>query len=70
MRGAFALETPVPRAADLPTPEERRDALEPACRAARFKYAEERIRKIVDGAPELTDEQLRKLAVLLSPPPR
>jgi hypothetical protein len=40
-------------------------ALEDARRLSRFKAAEERIRKIVDGAPKLTDEQLSKLAVLL-----
>jgi hypothetical protein len=46
-------------------PEEMSAALEDARRASRFKAAEERIRKIVDGAPKLTDEQLSKLAVLL-----
>ena len=39
--------------------------LEDARRNARFTYAERRIRKIVDGAPPLTDEQRSKLAVLL-----
>jgi hypothetical protein len=43
----------------------RTDPTEPARRAARFKFAEARIKKIVDGMPPLTDEQLSKLAVLL-----
>jgi hypothetical protein len=41
------------------------DPTENARRAARFKFAQDRIRKIVDGMPPLTDEQLAKLAVLL-----
>jgi hypothetical protein len=61
-------EHPVPNAASLSTVDERRDATEDARRAARYKAAEARIRKIVDGAPEFTDEQLRQLAVLLAPP--
>jgi hypothetical protein len=40
-------------------------ATEPARRAARFKFAQDRIRKIVDGMPPLTEEQLSSLAVLL-----
>lgn len=47
--------------------EEMSAALEDARRQSRFKAAEERIRRIVDGAPALTDEQLSKLAVLLQP---
>jgi hypothetical protein len=43
----------------------RTDPTEPARRAARYKFAQDRIRKIVDGMPPLTDEQLSKLAVLL-----
>jgi hypothetical protein len=62
------LEPSVTRAADLPTVKERRDATEDARRAARFKAAEARIKKIVDGAPELTEEQLRQLSILLTPP--
>lgn len=38
-----------------------------ARRAWRFKAAEERIRRIVDGMPPLTDEQREKLALLLHP---
>jgi hypothetical protein len=41
------------------------DPTEAARRAARFKAAENRIQKIVDGLPPLTNEQLSKLAVLL-----
>jgi hypothetical protein len=47
--------------------EDRAAATEPARRAARFKFAQERIKRIVDGMPPLTDEQLSKLAVLLRP---
>ena len=45
--------------------EEMSAALEDARRQARFKAAEERIKRIVDGAPPLTEDQLSKLAVLL-----
>lgn len=45
--------------------EERRRQTLKGRRAARYKFAEERIKKIVDGMPPLTDEQLSKLAVLL-----
>lgn len=41
--------------------------LEDARRNARYTYAQRRIKKIVDGMPPLTDEQLTKLAVLLQP---
>jgi hypothetical protein len=43
------------------------DPTENARRAARFKFAQDRIKRIVDGMPPLTDEQLSKLAVLLRP---
>jgi hypothetical protein len=36
-----------------------------ARRESRYKFAEARIRKIVDGAPPLTAEQRDKLATLL-----
>ena len=49
------------------TAEEWRDSTEDARRLARYKFAEDRIRRIVDGMPPLTDEQLTKLAVLLQP---
>ncbi len=57
----------MPRISDLPTREERSDALINARRAARYKFAEDRIRKIVDGAPPLTAEQLDRLAAILRP---
>ena len=49
------------------TAEQWRDHTEDARRNARYRFAEDRIRKIVDGLPALTDDQLAKLAVLLSP---
>jgi hypothetical protein len=55
----------MPRVADLPTHQERSQATLPARREARFRYAQERIRKIVEGAPPLTQEQRDKLAALL-----
>jgi hypothetical protein len=55
----------MPRVADLGTPQERREATEPARRAARFKFAEDRIRKIVGGWPPLTANQRDRLAILL-----
>jgi hypothetical protein len=57
----------MPKPRDEWTAEEWRDATTEARRNARFKYAEDRIRKIVDGMPPLTDDQLAKLAVLLHP---
>jgi len=42
-----------------------REHTEAARRSSRFKFAEERIRKIVAGWPPLTGEQLEGLAVLL-----
>lgn len=39
--------------------------LEDARRAARFTYAQRRIRKIVDGEPSLTTGQRSELAALL-----
>lgn len=55
----------MPRVADLPTAAERLAATEAARRASRFKFAEDRIRKIVDAAPPLTAEQRDRLALLL-----
>ncbi len=49
------------------TEEQRRQQTLEARRAARARFAEDRIRKIVDGAPRLTDEQIAKLRVLLAP---
>jgi hypothetical protein len=55
----------VPRVADLPTPEERREATEPARLAARFRYAQDRARRIVAAWPPLTPEQKAELAVII-----
>lgn len=55
----------MPSIADLPTVEERREATEGARREARFRFAQDRIRKIVDGAPPLTETQRARLAALL-----
>jgi hypothetical protein len=49
------------------TPEQIAEATEDARRASRFKFAEDRIRKIVDAAPPLTPEQRERLALLLHP---
>ena len=49
------------------TVEELRASTENARRQARFVAAEERIRRIVAGAPELTQEQKDRLAALLRP---
>jgi hypothetical protein len=46
-------------------PFDRAAHLERCRREHRFRAAEERIRKIVDGAPPLTAEQRDKLALLL-----
>jgi hypothetical protein len=58
----------VPKVQDLPTPEERREATEPARRAARFRFAKRRIEQIVSTAPELTPEQFAELRSLLPAP--
>jgi hypothetical protein len=58
----------VPKVQDLPTPQERREATEPARLASRFRYAQDRVRKIVDAAPPLTAEQRSRLAVILLAP--
>jgi hypothetical protein len=47
------------------TDEQRRQQTLEARRQSRYKYATDRIKRIVDGMPPLTDEQLSKLAVLL-----
>jgi len=57
----------VPHVRDLPTHEERVAFTEDARREARFKHAEARVRKIVDGAPKLSDAQRSRLASLLAP---
>jgi hypothetical protein len=45
--------------------EQWRERTENARREARYKHAEQRVRKIVGGAPALTDEQRAKLARIL-----
>lgn len=52
---------------DLST-DERVTATEEIRRRARFKAAEARIKAIVDAAPEFTEDQLRHLSILLTPP--
>jgi hypothetical protein len=47
------------------TPDDYRTATEDARRQARYKFAEDRIRRIVAGSPPLTEKQLDNLAVLL-----
>ena len=48
-----------------PADDERPDPTVIARRNARFHFARERIRRIVDGMPPLSDEQLAALARLL-----
>jgi hypothetical protein len=50
---------------DLRTPAQKRAQVEDATRSSRYKAAEERIRKIVDAWPALSDEQREKLALIL-----
>jgi hypothetical protein len=58
-------ESALPRIADLPTAEARREATEPARRESRFRYARTRVRQIVAAWPPLTPEQKAELAVIL-----
>ena len=53
------------RIKDLPTVEDRRAATENARREARFRFAQERIQRIVDAAPPLTELQRARLAGIL-----
>jgi hypothetical protein len=52
---------------DTRTFDERKAAVEPALRSYRYKRARERIERIIDGWPPLTDEQREQLALLLHP---
>ena len=45
--------------------EQWRERTEKARREARYKHAEQRVRKIAGGAPALTEEQRAKLARIL-----
>ena len=58
----------MPRSATVAVSDDRTSTTDPtenARRAARFKFAQARIKKIVDGLPPLTDEQLSKLVLQL-----
>jgi len=57
----------MPKVNDLPTYEERLAATENMRRESRFRFAEKRIRAIVDAAPPLTPEQRDRLAAILRP---
>jgi hypothetical protein len=46
--------------------EQWRERTENARRAARFKFAAERVRKIAAGDPPLTDQQRAELATILT----
>jgi hypothetical protein len=50
------------------TPEQWLAATENARREARYKFAEERVRKISAGAPPLTAEQRARLASIILAP--
>jgi hypothetical protein len=56
----------VSKVTDYPTPEQgRRAQTEPARLASRYKYARDRVRRIVAAWPPLTPEQKAELAVIL-----
>ena len=48
------------------TAEEWREQTKEARRSARFKAAANRIKRIADGSPELTDEQRAELAAIIN----
>lgn len=50
------------------TPDEFRERTETGRRESRFRFAKDRIQKIVDGAPRLTPEQFAELRDLLPAP--
>lgn len=50
-----------------PTREQWVQRTENARREARYKHAEDRVRKIAGGTPALTDQQRAKLAAILTP---
>jgi hypothetical protein len=60
------MPSPLGRGRDL-TPEQWLQATENARRAARYRAAEQRVRKIAAGTPPLTAEQREQLARLLLP---
>lgn len=49
------------------TPEERAARLAPAVRANKIRGAEAYIRRLVESAPPLSDEQRARLAAILRP---
>lgn len=55
------------RISDLPSVEDRRAATENARRASRYRFAEERIRRLVEARPPFTEEQRAQLAAILAP---
>jgi hypothetical protein len=58
---------PRPRQPRAQTREQWQQLTENARREARFRFAEDRIRRIVAGAPALTDQQRATLAAILVP---
>jgi hypothetical protein len=58
---------PGPRQPRAQTREQWLQLTENARREARYRFAEDRVRKIVAGAPALTDQQRAKLAAILAP---
>jgi hypothetical protein len=50
-----------------PTREQWAQRTENARREARYKHAEDRVRKIASGTPALTHQQRTKLAAILAP---
>jgi hypothetical protein len=57
---------PEPKPRDQWTADDYREATIEARRQARYRFAADRIRKIVAGSPPLTDAQKARLAVLLN----
>ncbi len=49
------------------TADDYRVSTEDARRQARYRAAQQRIQRIVDGSPKLRDDELSALAVLLHP---
>ena len=58
---------PEPRHPRAQTREQWLQRTENARRQARFRFAQDRIRRIASGDPALTDEQRAELARLLTP---
>lgn len=51
----------------MPNPHGTPESLEKAARASRFHFAKQRVEKIINGLPELTEDQRRELAEMLHP---